>query len=94
LHQIIVTGPSRDGEDLKRNYMSKATARILLIILILALAALACVRGGGGDGGVAKDGSLSVNNNTPQDMWSADATATYGAEQFHIQLTAIAQPDP
>jgi hypothetical protein len=74
--------------------MRKATAGILLIILILAFAALACVGGGGGDGGVARDGSQLINNNASQEVWSADATATYGAEQFHIQLTAIAQPNP
>ena len=74
--------------------MSKATARIFLIILILALAALACVGGGGGDGSVARDGSQLIINNTSQEILSANATATYGAEQFHIQLTAIAQPDP
>ncbi|OGO39210.1 MAG: hypothetical protein A2W35_16945 [Chloroflexi bacterium RBG_16_57_11] len=73
--------------------MNKATARIFLIVLILALAALACVGGGGGDGGVASDGSRLINNTTSQEFSSANATATYGAEQFHIQLTAIAQPD-
>jgi hypothetical protein len=74
--------------------MSKATARIILIILILAVAALACVGGGGGDGGVARDGSQLINSSNSQDIGSADATATYGAEQFHIQLTAIAEPEP
>jgi hypothetical protein len=62
--------------------MNRVTTRILLIVLILALASLACV-GGGGDGGITGNGS----------SWF-DATATYGAEQFHIQLTEIARPSP
>ena len=74
--------------------MSKALARILLIILILALAALACVGGGGDRGGVSGNGSPAADNNGAQDTQSANATATYGAEQFHIQLTAVAQPSP
>jgi hypothetical protein len=61
--------------------MNRATTRILLIILVLTLASLACV--GGGDGGITGNGS----------SWF-DATATYGAEQFHIQLTEIARPSP
>jgi hypothetical protein len=72
--------------------MNKATIRILLIILILALAALACV-GGGGDG-VTGDGSSTAGGNSALDTQSANATATYGAEQFHIQLTAVARPNP
>lgn len=73
--------------------MNKASIRILLIILVLALAAMSCV-GGGGDGGTTGDGSSAVNNNNSLDAQSANATATYGAEQFHIQLTAIARPGP
>lgn len=72
--------------------MSKATARILLILLILALAMLACV--GGGDGGTTANGTPSVNKNGALNAQSADATATYGAEQFYIQLTAVARPGP
>jgi flagellar basal body-associated protein FliL len=72
--------------------MSKATARLLLIILILALAILACV--GGGDGVITGKGTPSVGNNGALSAQSADATATYGAEQFYIQLTAVARPGP
>lgn len=69
--------------------MKKVTARILLIIIILSLAALACVGGGGGGstngaGDAAGGGMLATV--------SANATAAYGAEQFEIQLTAVAQP--
>ena len=68
--------------------MTKLTARILLICIILALAALACVNGGDGN-------SSSIDNsNSGSSVTSVgpDATATYGAEQFQLQLTAIARP--
>ena len=63
-------------------------ARILLIILILSLAAFACVDGGGGGGSGGGSGG-----NGGQDSPSIQATVTYGAEQFHIQLTAEADPN-
>jgi hypothetical protein len=56
-------------------------ARILLIVLLLAGAMLACLGGGGGGGNTNPGGSLGGDG----------ATATYGAEQFHIQLTAISR---
>jgi len=69
--------------------MAKLSLRILLIILVLAFAAYACVDGtdgtnssGGtpiGKGGVSARG--------------LEATATFGAEQFYLQLTAIAPPE-
>jgi hypothetical protein len=65
---------------------TKMTARILLIILVLALAAISCIGGGGGGG----DGNNGDAGRTEETI-SADVTATYGAEQFHIQLTAIAE---
>lgn len=58
---------------------ARLTARILLVILILAMAALAC--GGGGSGGGSGNGTGDQG---------ADVTATYGAEMFHAQLTAMA----
>jgi hypothetical protein len=72
--------------------MSKATARILLILLILALAMLACVDGG--NGGTTGNGTPAVDNSGALNVQAADATATYGAEQFYIQLTAVARPNP
>lgn len=63
----------------------KLTARILLIILVLAFATLACVGGGGGEG--SGSGSSATTE-------AAGVTATYGAEQYHQQLTAVAQPNP
>jgi len=56
-----------------------------LALLALATAALGCVLGGGGDSDAVKT----------QNAYGA--TATYGAEKFHEQLTAMAQtstPEP
>ena len=73
--------------------MKQLTARILLILLILAFAAISCIGvGGGGDnGGVNGNSSTSeISSEQMQTTLSVEATATYGAEQFHLQLTAIA----
>ena len=70
--------------------MTKLTLRILLICLILAFAVLACVNGG--DGTNSSTTSSTSGNNIS--TFGPDATATYGAEQFQIQLTAIANPIP
>ena len=64
---------------MKRN---KLTARILLVVLVLVFATLACVGGGGGEGNGAQATSQA-----------AGVTATYGAEQYHQQLTAIYDHD-
>ena len=72
--------------------MKKLTMLILLIAIILALSIAAC-----GD----KDGSNSIGKGNSVDSTpvpdgymatssATSATATYGAEQFYIQLTAIA----
>ncbi len=69
--------------------MNKAATRILIMIIVLALAMMACV-GGGGDGSRGGTG----NNHTSSEQAevnSPDATAAYGAEQLHIQLTEIAR---
>ena len=72
--------------------MKKPTARIVLIILILALAAMSCIGGGGGDKGGVNGSASNTNGGSSQIQatMAADATATFGAEQFHLQLTAIA----
>jgi len=57
-------------------------ARILflaLIILSMLVSIVACIGSGGGGGG---DGDGTSGD---------EATAAYGAEQFHQQLTAISQ---
>jgi hypothetical protein len=69
--------------------MTKLFFRILLIILVLAFAAYACVDGT--DGTTSKGGSLDVSPGLT--TRGLEATATYGANQFNLQLTAIAQPD-
>ncbi len=69
--------------------MTKLTLSILLICLILAVTGLACIYGG--NGGSGTDSSNSGNTVT---AFGPDATATYGAEQFSIQLTAVATPGP
>jgi hypothetical protein len=70
--------------------VNKATTRILLIIVVLALAAMACVGGGGGGGSGTGSGSNGSASSQPGEH-SPDATATFGAEQLHIQLTEIAR---
>jgi hypothetical protein len=70
--------------------VNKAYKRIFVIIIVLALAAISCVSGGGSDG----DSSRSNNGQSSSyqsEVNSPDATATYGAEQLHIQLTEIAR---
>jgi hypothetical protein len=72
--------------------MKKLTTLILLIAILFALCTAAC-----GDNG--RNNSVGGGTNvekTPMPVGAqpilsaADATATYGAEQFHLQLTAIA----
>ena len=70
--------------------MTKLTVRMLLICLILAVAVLACVNGGDGN----SSSTNSSNSGSNISAFGPDATATYGAEQFEIQLTAIANPSP
>ena len=63
-------------------------ARFLLIILILSLALTAC-------GDVIIDGSSSRQNSQSNQtrLSSPDATATFGASEFNLQLTAIASQE-
>lgn len=68
--------------------MKKQYIRIFLIVVILAFAVIACVNGG--DGNSSKTNDPSSMNYIP--VTGLDATATYGAEQFHLQLTAVAKP--
>jgi hypothetical protein len=68
------------------------STRLLLIAVLLLSALLACKISGGDDPPAncwfAGDGSLVCTAVDP-----ADATATYGAEQFRLQLTAISKPE-
>jgi hypothetical protein len=74
--------------------MKKVVVRILLILLVLTLVALACIGGGGDQNGSNSDAGTSAADHpviNAQATLSAGATATFGAEQFHLQLTAIAK---
>ena len=62
------------------------TARILLIVLILFLASVACITGGGGGG---DDPDAVATQMAEAD--AQDKTATFGAQVFDAQLTAIAE---
>jgi hypothetical protein len=70
--------------------VNKASTRILIIIIVLALAAMACVGGGGGNGNRAGTNRGETSSNQVN-IQAPDATATFGAEQLHIQLTEIAR---
>ncbi len=65
--------------------MHKRALILTLIILVLFLAMISCA----GSGGDNSTGSLKV-----QATLAANATATFGAEQFHLQLTAISNQGP
>jgi hypothetical protein len=73
--------------------VTKASTRILIMIIILAFAAMACIGGGGGGDGDQAGSNNSVLSPAQSNTHSPDATATYGAQQLHIQLTEIARPD-
>lgn len=70
--------------------------RLLICVLLLltfgAMIATACINDGGSAGGIT---SASVNSTpVPQGIQitrSANATATFAADQFNQQLTAIAE---
>lgn len=64
----------------------KITARILLIILVLALATISCVGPGDGENSNSSSSAQATLN-------AANITATFGAKEFHTQLTAIAEQE-
>ena len=72
--------------------MNKTIARLLLVVIILVAVVISCVDLGRSER-VVQDSSKN-NQALPslQATVSANITATFGAEQFHIQLTALAQP--
>jgi uncharacterized protein (UPF0333 family) len=71
--------------------MRKLIVTLLLILLIVALGALAFTGGGDANGSQTKSATANVHSPGMQATMAANATATYGAEQFHIQLTAMAE---
>lgn len=72
--------------------MHKRSARIALsVLLVLAALASTLALCDWGDGN-GTNGQTNVQQEPKAIMTlAADATATYGAEQFHIQLTAISE---
>jgi hypothetical protein len=65
--------------------MKAARHLFLIVILVFVLMSIvACIVTGGGGGG-------TDNSSVAGSITGDDATATYGAEQFHLQLTAISR---
>jgi len=65
--------------------MKAARHLFLVVILVFVLmSVVACIVTGGGGGGTGDSSAV-------KSVTGDDATATYGAEQFHLQLTAIAR---
>ena len=69
----------------KETMKIQRTARILLIVLILFMASVACITGGGG----GDDPDAVATQMAEAD--AQDKTATFGAQVFDAQLTAIAE---
>lgn len=64
--------------------MKKVFVPFVLLLVVIILVGIS-ILSRGGDGGYSASGKgLST---------AAQATATFGAEQFHIQLTAIAEQE-
>jgi hypothetical protein len=57
---------------------------VIIILLFILMSIVACIITGGGGGG-------TDNSSARGSISGDDATATYGAEQFHLQLTAISR---
>ena len=71
--------------------MKKLFLRVILIFMILLFASIACINSGDGD---SAGNNNSVSSALESTVTGPQATATYGAQQFHLQLTAVAQPGP
>ena len=78
--------------------MKTILARVILVFVVLLIAAIVLIQGGvAGDDYFNGKNSLSDTQSLEGDQspfaqatMSAKATATNGAEQFYLQLTAIA----
>ena len=75
--------------------MKKFILYLLLVTLIIALVAISSLSGGNGDYYKLTNDSVEAGSQSPKAhaTLAADATATFGAEQFHLQLTAIAEQE-
>jgi hypothetical protein len=74
--------------------MKMFIALTLLIALIIALAAISCIGETTSISTNATNGSQVIISNNSQSAGSTNATATFGAQQYHIQLTAVAGQNP
>jgi len=72
--------------------MKKLVISFTLICILILFATLACVSGNE-DGKFSQTGAYQAERHEGKSLekQSADVTATFGAEQFHLQLTAIAE---
>lgn len=72
--------------------MRNKTIICLILVLLLGLCILlsACIDGDGGKNG-SNASATQISPFAAQQTLSADVTATFGAQQFHLQLTAIAR---
>jgi hypothetical protein len=72
--------------------MKKLVISITLICILILSATLACVSGDV-DGKFSQTSAYQAESHYGNSLikQSADVTATFGAEQFHLQLTAIAE---
>ena len=78
--------------------MKTVLARIILVFIVLLIAAIFLIQGGVAgadyfDGKNSQSGTQPIENDQSsfaQATMSAKATATHGAEQFYLQLTAVA----
>jgi len=75
--------------------MNKLILSLTLICLIVLFTAFACVNGHDANG-ISQGGTsqADVNANLFLEKGAADVTATFGAEQFYLQLTAVAEQEP
>ncbi|MBN2550130.1 MAG: hypothetical protein JXB15_13280 [Anaerolineales bacterium] len=70
---------------------SKTIIRFILVLLLgFSILLAACIVGDGGKNG-QEASSTQISPFAAQATLSANATATFGAQQFHLQLTAIAR---
>jgi len=69
--------------------MKRLMTYIFFTLFVMMLATFACIASINFDTG----SNIATSSNREQATQSAAATATFGAEQFHLQLTAIASED-
>ena len=68
----------------------KAARMLLILVIIVSIFSFSLYACSWVDNGRGPDGKSARNTPQPGSIQAYDLTATYGADQFHIQLTAIA----